>query len=128
MKAQAKKCPFGEVDAVGVEPDMHFHVACVRLSDGPCKRVPAFLSAPLALPSGKPVGDGFEFAEIERVGSRTDLEDDGIDADSGQRVEFPNHFGLLAFRIADSLNGRPVDIGDGSNPGTPEGYFVTASL
>jgi hypothetical protein len=69
------------------------------------------------------VAYGFVLAKIERVGSGPDLENNRVDADCLQRVEDSYHFLFLCSGISDSLFGWPIDIGDGSNPGSVESDF-----
>ena len=111
IRAYHRSVRFSEVDSIGIEPDVDFHVAFMRLVDRPCQRVITFtiwtftiyhldISVPDTLFAGEPMGDGLVIAAVKCVGGRADLEDDGVDADGVQRVEQKYHLLLLFFRVS----------------------------
>ena len=92
IRAYHRSVRFSEVDSIGIEPDVDFHVPFVRLVDRPCQRIKAFtiltftiyhlvITVPHTLFAGEPMGDGLVIAAVKCVGGRADLEDDGVDAD-----------------------------------------------
>ena len=109
-----------EVDAVGIEPDVYFHASFVGFLDGPVERVPYDLFAPCPLCAGEPMTDGFVGTIVEGICGRAHLQDDGVDADRGEGIEDEKHLRLLCLRVADRLRGRPIDVGDCSDPGSFE--------
>ncbi len=104
--------------AVRVDPRVELEPARVRLVNGELERVvPRIRRASLA--AGQVLGPRLLGRKVEGVGGGADLEHDSVEAQRLGPVEERDQLGLLLGR-GEAAVARPVDVGDGGDPGRAE--------
>ena len=113
LGANLRRVRFRQIHPIGVEPHMHFHVACVRLLNSPLQRVP---NERCTLLSCQPMTCRLKLAVIQRISRRPHLENNGIDSQTLQRIQLKQHLRLLFRRVSYGLRRWPINISHGCNP------------
>src|SRR6478672_8362121 len=97
--------------AVRIEPCMQLQPACMRFADGKLERIVKRFGRSSLL-TAEILGPRLERGLVERVASRTHMQNECIETELARSIEQTNQLDLL--RI-DRQTGprRPVDVGDG---------------
>ena len=105
----------GVPGAERVEPGVELEPARVRLGDGELERVVGRARRAPFL-ARQELGPRLEVRRVERVRGGADLEHDGVEAQLDGTVQQVAQLGLL-LRRGQVRAARPVDVGDGRDPG-----------
>src|SRR5688500_5582151 len=80
--------------AVGIEPCMQLQAACMRFAHGKSERIPKRFGR-TALLTREILGPWLERRLIERVASRTDMQNEGIETEVARSIELTDQLDLL---------------------------------
>ena len=115
-----------EYRPVWIQPGVELHAALVRFFHHELQWIIIWLRG-LALNARQPLAPGLIRRRIKGIRRRPDLHDDGIHSIGAMQIEYLDEFRLL-LSSRQPLAGRPVNIVDRSDPGTPElmtrGYLL----
>src|SRR5687768_16955523 len=104
--------------AVRIEPRVQLQSACMRFAHRKSERIVKRFGR-TALLTGEILGPWLERGLVERVTSRADMQNEGIESELARSIEQTNQLDLL--RIYGQARPRwPVDIGDCGNPDATE--------
>ena len=100
--------------AVGIEPSVEFDAAFVSFFDGESEGVPSWIwgGSHFAGEEGRP---GFELGGVHGIAGRSDLEDEGIEAQVSGFLDEGEELGTSFFGGETGFAG-PVDVADGGDP------------
>src|SRR5688500_1198374 len=103
---------------VRIEPRMQLQAACMRFAHGKSERIVKRFGR-TALLTREILGPWLQRRLVERVASRTDVQNERIETELARSIEQTNQLDLL--RIYGQARPRwPVDIGDCGNPDAAE--------
>src|SRR5688500_17555644 len=104
--------------AVRIEPRMQLQTACMRFAHRELERIVKRFGR-TALLTREILGPRLERGLVERVASRTHMQNEGIETELARSIELTDQLDLL--RIDRQAGPRgPVDIRDGGNPHATE--------
>src|SRR5688500_13356069 len=104
--------------AVWIEPRMQLQTACMRFAHGKSEGIVERFGG-TALITREILGPWLERRLVERVASRTDMQDEGIETELARSIEQTDKLDLLRID-RQARPRRPVDIGDSGNPDATE--------
>src|SRR5688572_25785030 len=104
--------------AVRIEPRMQLQTACMRFAHGKSERIVKRFGR-TALLTREILGPWLERRLVERVASRTNMQNEGIEAELARSIQQTNQLDLLRID-RQARPRRPVDIGDSGNPDATE--------